>query len=238
MSMTTETLPLLGRCANCEFALRATDDEAQEVERYRDMNDVSVPYRMGANVYVRCPQRHKPFKLFRIQGEFSDKFQCDARCENAKGHECKCSCGGMNHGLGHIRAVERVEPLRAPSGRTDAAVATAMEAQVRDDEAQVEGEPEDSDDRDFMGEKGEEISGFARVTWTKDITDKTIYLFRASEDGDEWPWTLKWFAPSFLNTDYAVGDEMEFTAKVLDHQDDLRYGQATIVTYFKEIEGE
>jgi hypothetical protein len=26
--------------------------------------------------------------------------KCDARCLNAKGHNCECSCGGKNHGAG------------------------------------------------------------------------------------------------------------------------------------------
>lgn len=26
--------------------------------------------------------------------------KCDARCVNAKGHSCECSCGGKNHGAG------------------------------------------------------------------------------------------------------------------------------------------
>lgn len=26
--------------------------------------------------------------------------KCDARCRNAKGHDCQCSCGGANHGAG------------------------------------------------------------------------------------------------------------------------------------------
>ncbi len=25
--------------------------------------------------------------------------KCDARCTNAKGHNCECSCGGANHGI-------------------------------------------------------------------------------------------------------------------------------------------
>lgn len=25
--------------------------------------------------------------------------KCDARCMNAKGHNCECSCGGKNHGI-------------------------------------------------------------------------------------------------------------------------------------------
>jgi len=28
------------------------------------------------------------------------KHKCDARCMNAKGTSCECSCGGANHGAG------------------------------------------------------------------------------------------------------------------------------------------
>lgn len=28
------------------------------------------------------------------------KHACDARCRTAKGHNCECSCGGVNHGIG------------------------------------------------------------------------------------------------------------------------------------------
>jgi hypothetical protein len=28
--------------------------------------------------------------------------KCDARCLNAKGHNCECSCGGKNHGAGSL----------------------------------------------------------------------------------------------------------------------------------------
>lgn len=27
--------------------------------------------------------------------------KCGARCVNAKGHDCECSCGGANHGKGY-----------------------------------------------------------------------------------------------------------------------------------------
>lgn len=28
------------------------------------------------------------------------KHRCDARCINAKGHNCECACGGKHHGKG------------------------------------------------------------------------------------------------------------------------------------------
>lgn len=32
----------------------------------------------------------------------SPDHKCDARCLNAKGHICECSCGGENHGAGFL----------------------------------------------------------------------------------------------------------------------------------------
>lgn len=28
--------------------------------------------------------------------------KCDKRCLNAQGHNCECSCGGVNHGAGNF----------------------------------------------------------------------------------------------------------------------------------------
>lgn len=30
--------------------------------------------------------------------------RCDARCYDAKGSDCVCCCGGLNHGVGFVRA--------------------------------------------------------------------------------------------------------------------------------------
>ena len=44
---------------------------------------VTVPLDRWVDYRVDKPSLHK----------------CDARCMNAKGHNCECSCGGKNHGL-------------------------------------------------------------------------------------------------------------------------------------------
>jgi hypothetical protein len=41
------------------------------------------------------PATRKVF--YKIDGS---KHKCDARCLNAKGHNCECACGGSNHGAG------------------------------------------------------------------------------------------------------------------------------------------
>lgn len=36
-----------------------------------------------------------------VCGTRNDDIKCDARCTEATGHKCECSCGGKNHGSGH-----------------------------------------------------------------------------------------------------------------------------------------
>jgi len=44
-----------------------------------------------ANSYLECRE---------IVGTFKPGVKCDARCQSAIGHDCECSCGGVNHGIG------------------------------------------------------------------------------------------------------------------------------------------
>jgi hypothetical protein len=98
----SESMPYLGRCKEkgCEFALFATAEQINHVEDWRQVK-IGAAQRVGHyGVFSRCPDRHKVFQLKQIKGTYSKDHQCDSRCLNAKGHTCKCSCGGMNHGMG------------------------------------------------------------------------------------------------------------------------------------------
>jgi hypothetical protein len=57
---------------------------------------------VNADIYGRCPD-HGVYPLTRGGGYYSDKVKCGARCVNAIGPSCDCSCGGHNHGIGHVR---------------------------------------------------------------------------------------------------------------------------------------
>lgn len=37
--------------------------------------------------------------------------RCDAKCYNARSNECRCVCGGMNHGVGLRRAQKHTEEV-------------------------------------------------------------------------------------------------------------------------------
>lgn len=36
-----------------------------------------------------------------VTGSYRAEVKCDARCTNATGHHCECSCGGRNHGAAY-----------------------------------------------------------------------------------------------------------------------------------------
>lgn len=236
MSTNDTTVHFLGRC-QCGYALRTEEGSAQTVERYRDMETPSLPYRMGAQYYVRCPEGHKPFKLYRVEGEYSEAFQCDARCENAKGHTCKCSCGGINHGKAYavadvvhvenvgaaIANIQQDHEEQAAEGRMIAAQA-AVENEVRRGPTGEE----------LLGQVGDKLYAEGKVTFVKDINDATMYLFRATEGDTGKIGTVKWFAPSFITERYEKGQVIKFRAKVKAHNDD-QYGKATVVTYLEEM---
>jgi hypothetical protein len=48
----------------------------------------------------RCNERHTAERVVQFKA-FPSLHRCDARCENAKGHNCECACGGANHGKGY-----------------------------------------------------------------------------------------------------------------------------------------
>lgn len=101
MPQTTE-MPRLGRCKDCDFALFvANPSDAIEAEGWNDIKPDGRAYRKGNDgFFARCPQRHRFFVLKQIKGTYSKDHKCDARCLNARGHNCTCSCGGLNHGRG------------------------------------------------------------------------------------------------------------------------------------------
>src|SRR5271170_6388850 len=107
----TEQTPVLGRCkqAGCDYALWSAPEDIQQAAT---LNDVvaGAAFRMNdrGNLLGRCPNGHKVFRLYQVEGEYDPDVKCDGRCEGARGHVCRCACGGMNHGRGHAGVVENV----------------------------------------------------------------------------------------------------------------------------------
>ena len=71
----------MGACKVCKTFIRVEREPAQ---RHDD--------------FVTCPSCGKVNVLRQVFGSVKLSKKCDARCTNARGHDCECSCGGENHG--------------------------------------------------------------------------------------------------------------------------------------------
>ncbi len=49
--------------------------------------------------------------LIAIYGSEGCDGRCDARCYDAKNHNCNCVCGGRNHGVGLEKAAENTREM-------------------------------------------------------------------------------------------------------------------------------
>lgn len=49
-------------------------------------------------LFLHCVEHRRDLNFKRIEGTYNPQKSCDARCMNATGPNCECSCGGANHG--------------------------------------------------------------------------------------------------------------------------------------------
>lgn len=110
--MNATAKPYLGRCKSCDFTLFATAEDVREVASFDDVKQPGVPYLIKGKVFARCNHGHRVFVLKQIKGTYSPDHKCDARCLNARGTDCTCSCGGANHGRGHAVAVVQASEVK------------------------------------------------------------------------------------------------------------------------------
>ena len=61
--------------------------------------------------------------------------RCDAKCHEATSPHCDCVCGGMNHGVGHDRAVENTRAHAAEMAEEYARCKELVEYQAEVDDA-------------------------------------------------------------------------------------------------------
>ena len=56
-----------------------------------------------------CPKCKSSWvKVRRIVGHVDPKVPCDDRCTHAEGDKCRCSCGGVHHGMAYVVAFREV----------------------------------------------------------------------------------------------------------------------------------
>ena len=75
-----------------EEVTRTTYWHLGSMKTVRSVKTVENPVRVETCCNVRL-------KWVTVRARKTDH-ECDARCRNAKGGDCDCSCGGAKHGLG------------------------------------------------------------------------------------------------------------------------------------------
>lgn len=114
--VTTNTLRRIYVCKFCKSA-QTVDHKIQSTQNfyangipsYRDISAIEegekLPMSRLDAKYSHCPKCKANGitsyrKVVQVKGHKSEH-QCDAKCMNATGPDCDCSCGGANHGGAH-----------------------------------------------------------------------------------------------------------------------------------------
>jgi hypothetical protein len=257
----TTTQNYLGRCQECDYVIFATAEDVQAAEGFRDVTAGTGVYRVGHRfgTFARCTNRHKVFPCKLVKGTYSKDHQCDSRCLNAKGWECTCSCGGANHGRGHVATVVQASDL-PPNGVMDEPT-WAMREQDRtvpstepryaeryerrvvphtvEDYRRSAVHPSSGADTTgttaklkHLGSPGMTITGEVFVKSVKSLDNGSVlYSFRTVSNGDH----IKWFVPGHADPGFEVASTIKIRARVKRH-DEFMGAPETIVTYVEEVE--
>lgn len=109
MNAATETLSVgyLGKCPvkGCKCVIRRTVPGVMRSRRIgysyaRTVEKLEAVYTPNDSP-IFCATHRRQIWFKRIDGKVSEVHICDARCLNATGPNCECSCGGANHGMNH-----------------------------------------------------------------------------------------------------------------------------------------
>lgn len=68
---------------------------------YRYVTEDGREYAMDNGCFVLDCSCGRKVRLTKVFGKYRADKKCDARCENATGHDCECACGGKHHGRAH-----------------------------------------------------------------------------------------------------------------------------------------
>lgn len=225
--VTTPTQNFLGKCKEkgCDYVIFATGEDVRQAETFRDVRAGEGVFKVGNNGrFARCTNRHKFFAVKLVKGTYSPDHQCDSRCLNARGWSCTCSCGGANHGRGHVATIVKAASLpRVPSEDSP------IPSDRRDYEPRV---APPSPVLKHLGEVGDTIRGEVFVKTVKSLANGSVlYSLRTVNGGN----IIKWFVPGHADPGFEVGTTITIRAKVKAHGE-FKGAPETVVTYVEEVE--
>lgn len=230
----------LGRCKEdgCDYVIFATGEDVQAAESFRDVQAGRGVYRVGNNgCFARCANRHRVFACKLVKGTYSKDHACDSRCLNARGWSCTCSCGGANHGRGHVATVVQAADLndREHFPGRDLRPEFADVPHTVEDYVPVRQAVDTLVDRQLgrhLGEVGKHISGEVFVKTIRSLSNGSVlYSFRTVNGG----YMIKWFCPGHADPGFELGSTLAIRAKVKAH-DEFNGTPETIVIYVEEVE--
>lgn len=230
--------PYLGRCKDCDYALFTAAEDVREADN-AVAGGPAVNIGNG-QVMGRCPSRHRWFNLKRIDGTYSEVHECDSRCLNARGWKCTCSCGGMNHGRGHVANVVQAPSVAPKATQVDTLVqethyvpVPVASPQEPSTEAPVGYSPIVPPRDVWIGEVGKWITGTAIVERVAEynVPAGSIarpYTFLTNKGAE-----IVWWCPMSVDPAFDEGERVTFRAKVKAHNEHPRFGKSTVVTYLE-----
>jgi hypothetical protein len=98
----------IARCKKCDRTTSALVEGHPASPRPFDLIDVGVVHYTANGwtnclgmIALACPGCGMARSAQAVQGKFSAKHVCNAKCMASTGPACECSCGGKNHGASH-----------------------------------------------------------------------------------------------------------------------------------------
>ena len=93
----------VAKCGACEAVTSALTGTLDRQEILRNLPGPGVVYRhpRTGELVLRCRSCGKPRTARLVKGTYKKSVPCNAKCTEAKGFSCECSCAGKNHGASY-----------------------------------------------------------------------------------------------------------------------------------------
>lgn len=97
---TTRYIAKCKKC-NCATSTLATNVGRADADMGAMFYDEKGESGVIGNLVIRCRSCNRARRAVAVQGKFSARHECNARCLASTGPSCECSCGGKNHGASY-----------------------------------------------------------------------------------------------------------------------------------------
>lgn len=106
-------------------------------KRYDSLYRVENGNQIWRQEDYHCPKCNDEcyVKATNVVGVYNEKHACNARCMSSTSGACSCSCGGANHGAGHLTVQEHiieVKETQEPEQVVEVAKPEAFDARVQE----------------------------------------------------------------------------------------------------------